>query len=257
MDWAGLSLAGEDVNHLLHIALVLVASVLYAMGMMEGRAGRVMFFSGLSLHVVTLIHRGAVLGWLPLTEKLDNVSWMALSMALCHWYYTTRDRLGDVNLISLPMIVVLNVSALAFRPVNTMTPFMHSPWFFLHTLFYSISYGYMGMASAIGIQSLIARRPEYEPLAYRAAMAGWIAISVSLCAGSIWFFVSYGTYWLWSAREMWITIMWLYWSLYLHARLMRGLKGTPARVIGAAGFAVAVFAYFGVGTIIPCPPTDF
>ena len=257
MEWAGLNLQGEDLNNIAHIVLVLLGGVLYSMGLMEGRKGRAMFLAGLAVHAITLIHRGVVLGWLPVTEKHDNVSWMAFAMALAHWHYTTRERLGEVNLISLPMVVVLYVSSLAFRPLNTVTPFMHTPWFYLHTLFYSVSYGYMGMASAIGIQSLIERRPDYEPPAYRAAMAGWIAISISLCAGSIWFFVSYGTYWLWSAREMWITIMWLYWSLYLHARLMRGLRGTPARVIGAEGFAVALFAYFGVGTIIPCPPTYF
>lgn len=247
----------EYGHQLLHIALVLCACSLYGMGMSEGRTGRLALAGGMLVHVISLLHRALVLGALPLAEKHDTVSWMALSMAAAQWYYTGRDRLTEVNLISIPVIVVLCLVSLGFRPINSVTPFMHSPWFYAHTFLYSISYGYMGIASAIGLEAMLWRRPQHEPSAYRAGAAGWIALSLSLCAGSMWFYMSYGTYWMWTSREMWITVLWLYWSLYLHARLIPSMRGMPASVMGAAGIAVALFAYFGLGTIIPSPPVDF
>lgn len=247
----------EYGQHVLHISLVLGAASIYAMGMMEGRKGRVLLALGILVHVISIIHRGILLGAMPVSEKHDTISWMALSMAGAHWYYTGRDRLQDVNLSSIPMIVLVLLVSLGFQPINTISPFMHSPWFYLHTLLYCTSYGYMGIAASIGLHSFLSHRPELEMTAYRAGVAGWIVLSLSLCAGSIWFYMAYGTYWLWTSREMWISILWLYWSLYLHARLIRGMAGIPARVMGLAGFAVALFAYFGVGTIIPSPPTDF
>ena len=43
--------------------------------------------------------------------------------------------------------------------------------------------------------------------------------------GGIWAYLAWGTYWLWTPKELWTTIVWFFYSLYLHARLVRGWTG--------------------------------
>ncbi len=240
--------------------MLLAPAAFYIMALMEGRAGRAMFGTGLALHALSIAHRGAVLGWLPLTEKHDNISFMAFVTALVFWYISRIDRnekFKSLGRYALPLICGMIFVALKFHTINTMSPFMQTPWFFAHSLFYFISYAFFAIAACLGTHYVISGESEYEVMEYRLLSLGWILLSVSLFAGSVWFYFAYGTYWLWTSKEMWISITWLFVGLYLHARLMRSLHGVPAAVMGVFVFGVALFTYFGVGTVIPSPPTQF
>ena len=45
-----------------------------------------------------------------------------------------------------------------------------------------------------------------------------------LVAGGIWGYYAWGTYWLWTPKELWTSILWLFYALWLHLRL-QGLDG--------------------------------
>lgn len=257
----------------LMLFMLLAPAAFYVMGLMEGgqgRAGRRMFIAGLVLHFLSIAHRGLLLGWLPITEKRDNISFMTFVLALLYFYLDGRmdsrggeaDKGMDKNMKNLqwlviPLICVLIFVAVMHRTVNTLSPFMLTPWFFAHTFFYFLSYAFFALAACLGTQYIISGRAEVEVFQYRMLSLGWILFSVSLFAGSVWFYLAYGTYWLWTSRELWIAITWLWLGLYLHARLMRGYRGEPVAVLGVLVFAVALFAYFGVGSVISSPPTQF
>jgi ABC-type transport system involved in cytochrome c biogenesis permease subunit len=242
---------------LLTFFLLLVPAALYIMGLMEGRVGRVMFLSGILLHLTSIIHRGLLLGWLPLTEKHDNLSLMAFVAALLYLYLMRSNKYKAITRYALPFICGMIFVALKFKTINTISPFMQSPWFFAHSLFYFLAFAWFGLAACFGLHYVLTGEGEYEVVQYRLLSQGWILLSVALFAGSVWFYLAYGTYWLWSAKELWISITWLYVGLYLHARLMRSFHGVPAAVMGVLVFGVALFTYFGVGTVIPSPPTQF
>ncbi len=244
--------------------MLLAPAVFYIMALMEGRAGRVMLGAGLALHALSIAHRGALLGWLPLTEKYDNISFMAFVTAIVFWYISRNDRrnqrnekFGSLARYALPLICVMLFVSLKFHTINSISPFMQTPWFFAHSFFYFVSYAFFAIAACLGTHYVVSGDSQYEVLQYRLLSLGWILLSVSLFAGSVWFYFAYGTYWLWTSKEMWISITWLFVGLYLHARLMRSLYGVPAAVMGVLVFGVALFTYFGVGTVIPSPPTQF
>jgi len=71
-----------------------------------------------------------------------------------------------------------------------------------------------------------------------------------MISGGIWAFYAWGTYWLWTPKEFWTSILWLYYSVYLHTRLQRKLAGRPAAMIGAFGTVVMLFTYLGVGILM-------
>jgi ABC-type uncharacterized transport system permease subunit len=247
---------GEEGLSLLTIFLLLIPAALYVMGLMEGKKGYYFFLSGVFFHILSILQRGLVIGGIPLTEKHDNISFMAFSMALAYWYFY-RKGVKDIGITALPLISVFMCIALAFKPIDTVSPFLRSPWFYVHIFFYFIGYGFFGISACIGLHYIINGKGEYEMLQYKGSIHGWIIFTIALVAGSIWFFMAYGTYWLWTSKELWITLVWFYYGLYLHARLIKGLSGRPAAALGCVGFALALFAYFGVGAIIPSPPTQF
>ena len=237
--------------------VLVVPPAFYIMGLLEGRAGRRLFITGLVLHALSIAHRAALTGRLPFAEKHDNISFMAFCMALLYLYLSRRRDLKLASSLVLALVCGTVFVAIGHRTIDTVSPFMLTGWFYAHTFFYFLSYAFFGVSACLGVQYIYTREAEFEFLQYRLLSIGWILLSVSLFAGSVWFYIAYGSYWLWTSKELWISITWLYVGLYLHARLMRGLKGLPASVIGLLVFAVALFTYFGVGTVILSPPTQF
>lgn len=248
---------GEEGQAIAAIFLILVPASLYVMGLMEGRTGYALFLAGLAVHAVTIVLRGCVVSAVPLTEKYDNISFLTFAMALITWFYWQRRGIKDLALYALPLISVVLIAALAYMPINTLSPFQRTPWFTLHMFFFFLSFAFFGVSSCIGLLYLAGKETSLEAVQYGSAVSGWIMLSLALVTGSIWFFTAYGTYWLWTSKELWTTLLWFYYGMYLHARYMKGLTGRWAAAMGVLGFAVALFAYFGVGTIIPAPPTQF
>jgi ABC-type transport system involved in cytochrome c biogenesis permease subunit len=173
------------------------------------------------------------------------------------WYLGAKRWKGELGMLALPLISLLVIVAAAHRTVDTVSPFMRTPWFYLHTFFFFLSYGFFAVSFCAGALYMCRASVDCESMQYRTAAYGWVLYSVSLVMGSIWFFTAYGTYWLWTSRELWMTITWFFFGLYLHARLIVGIRGRVASALGILGFAVAMFAYFGVGTVLPSPPTQF
>jgi ABC-type transport system involved in cytochrome c biogenesis permease subunit len=248
---------GEEGQAVLRIIFHLFPVVFYIMGLMEGKKGHYLFLMGIATHLLVIITRGFALGTFPLTEKHDTISFMGFALACSYWYVGYRKGLSALGVMALPLISAIMVISFGHAPINTISPFLKTPWFTIHTFLYFTSYGLFGMSFCLGLFYFFNNRDDYESLQYKSIIYGWILFSVSLVTASIWFFLAHGTYWLWTSRELWVTLTWLYYGLYLHARLLKGLRGRPASVMGTLGFLVALFAYFGLGTVIPSPPTQF
>ena len=87
---------------------------------------------------------------------------------------------------------------------------------------------------------------------------GWLMLAVALMFGSIWFFLAYGSYWYWTAREFWLSLVWLYYGgVYLHCRYINRFSGRPAALLGVLGYPLMLFNYFGIGTVIQSPWSQF
>lgn len=247
----------EEIAQLVMIFSLLLPAALYAMGMMEGKRSHWYFLAGMIAHGLTIVQRAYAVGGIPLAEKHDNVSFMAFVMAVLTWSFMRRKRLREITIAAVPMVSVTLIVSLAFPVINTLSPFMRTPWFFLHMLTFFLSYGFFGISACLGLVYVRGGEGEVEALQYRTAAYGWTLYTLSLFLGSIWFYSAYGMYWLWTSRELWTTLTWFFYGMYLHQRYIKGIAGITAGIVGIIGFAVALFAYFGVGTIIPAPPVQF
>ncbi len=250
-------LSPEEIKQLITIFLLLIPATFYGLGLMEGEWARRFFLIGLVTHFLNIMYRGMTLKCLPLAEKFDNISFMAFSTALFYWYYSRNRDLKEMQLTAVPLAALLLLSAFFYMPINTVSPFMRTPWFYLHMFLFFLGYGFFGVSACAGVQYVMSGDVEHEALQYRTVSFGWTIYTISLLAGSIWFYIAYGMYWLWTSRELFTTLTWFFFGLYLHQRHIKGLSGRTAAIVGIVGYLAALFAYFGVGTIIPAPPVQF
>lgn len=237
--------------------MLVVPAALYALGIYEERKFDWLFGAGLLAHLLSIAERWAYTGLIPLSDKHDNVSLAAFTMAGLYFYLRRRGKAANLAPFAIPLICAAIIVSMGLRTVNSITPFMHTPWFYLHVLFYFTAYGWLGISSTLYAQYFLSGDASHEAQAHKLASTGWIMLSASLMFGSIWFYLAYGTYWLWTSKELWITVTWLYYGALLHARLINKLRGRTLAVLGVIAFVAAVFTYFGVGTVIKSPPTQF
>jgi ABC-type transport system involved in cytochrome c biogenesis permease subunit len=123
-------------------------------------------------------------------------------------------------------------------------------WFELHVAMSFLSYALFGLAAILGVSYLKRQDAALERLQYKSIFVGYSLFSLSMILGGVWAFLAWGTYWLWTPKELWTSLLWLYYGLYLHARLWQWWAGRPVAVLGIIGFAVVLFTYLGVGLLM-------
>ncbi len=90
-----------------------------------------------------------------------------------------------------------------------------------------------------------------DDLTYKMIAIGWPLFTAGgLVMGAIWANSAWGTYWSWDPKETWSLITWFVYSIYLHARYVRGWKGTQMAVISSVGFLAVMFTYLGVNLVL-------
>jgi ABC-type transport system involved in cytochrome c biogenesis permease subunit len=113
-----------------------------------------------------------------------------------------------------------------------------------------VSYALFAIGAIFGLLSVYGNDVRAERSQYRNLLLGYVLFSIAMIFGGIWAFLAWGTYWLWTPKELWTTIVWFFYSLYLHARLVRGWSGSKTAWMGVVGFVIVLFTYAGVGLLM-------
>jgi cytochrome c-type biogenesis protein CcsB len=91
---------------------------------------------------------------------------------------------------------------------------------------------------------------QLDDVTYRMIAVGWPLRTGGIITGAVWANSAWGTYWSWDPKETWSLITWFIYAIYLHARYVRGWKGTQMAVISAVGFLAVIFTYLGVNLVL-------
>lgn len=229
--------------------------VLVSLGLYIAAYYRVtLVYAGFLLQAFYMLNRGMQLGRLPIVGPHDTLFFMAVSTVLFAVPMTSgmKNRKGVLfPMIGLSVFFVL--LSLLYKPHNApLPPVLKTFWFETHVALSFFSYALFGIAAVLGILFLINKesgnspRMSLEHLQYKAVLVGYCLFSAAMVFGGIWAFYAWGTYWLWTPKELWTVILWLFYSLYLHARLRKWWVGKPAVVLGIMGFIIVMFTYLGV-----------
>lgn len=229
--------------------LLLVSAALYL-----GSFWRLPFLAALVLELSYLAGRGLSLGRLPLLGPQDTLAFFSCSLALMALpFLFTRELAGRRGFSFSCGALVASFGLLAF-PFPTLNlplpPVLDTYWFELHVALAFFAYALFGVAALLGGAFLLKGERGLLDLQYRAALVGYSFFSGSMVAGGIWGYYAWGTYWLWTPKELWTSILWLFYSLYLHLRAKGPSWDRAFAALGILGFLVTLFTYLGVSLLL-------
>ncbi len=222
-----------------------------------------LLYAGFVLQTGYLFMRGIDLGRIPVVGVHDTLNFLSASLVL--FSFPVRKAIRAVAGF-YPMVSGAAAGFTAFSLLSPpygmpLPPVLRTYWFELHVILSFFSYALFGIACLLGIVYRREHRGGSQPpvaverAQYKTALIGYSLFSLSMIFGGIWAYLAWGTYWLWTPKELWTTVLWLYYSLYLHARLRgyeppRSWAGRPSAVLGIIGFGLVLFTYLGVGLLM-------
>ena len=219
-----------------------------------GSFRRPLFVAALALELFYLALRGVGLGRLPLIGPQDTLAFFSCSiglMALPFIYSRELSGRNDFLWSCGGLAALFAFVALPFPTLNMpLPPILDTYWFELHVALAFFAYALFGVAALLGGAFLFQGGRGLLDLQYRAALVGYSFFSLSMVSGGIWGYYAWGTYWLWTPKELWTSILWLFYSLYLHLRVKGPAWDKAFAWLGIVGFFVTLFTYLGVSILM-------
>lgn len=213
---------------------------------------RAFLYIGLVLQTAYVISRGLELGRLPLVGPHDTLIFLSASIAAFFLPFNiTLKKYPDFYKGTAIVSIAFTAFGLIAKQHNApLPPVLKTLWFELHVVLSFLSYALFGVGAVIGYLYLKRKDNLLEGVQYKSILIGYSLFSLSMIFGGIWAYLAWGTYWLWTPKELWTSIVWLFYSLYLHARLIKWWTGRPSAVLGIIGFFIVIFTYLGVSLLM-------
>lgn len=230
--------------------LLLIPVALYLFGGLR----RPLFIAAVLAEAAYLANRGMDLGRLPLIGPHDTLAFFSTScgvMALPFLCSPVLKEAKEFRFAASFLAAITALMALPFPAFNMpMPPILNTLWFELHVALAFFAYALFGIGAILGLLYLKSAERQYLDLQYKAALVGFSFFSASMTSGGIWGYYAWGTYWLWTPKEFWTSILWLYYSFYLHLRLKGADLERTVAWGGIIGFGVTMFTYLGVSMLM-------
>lgn len=233
----------------------------------------IFLYAGFLTQTVYLFSRGVQLERLPLVGPHDTLFFLSAATVLFAFAIASKmkDRQRFLNFIAGLAVLFIFLSLL-YKPHNyPLPPVLRTFWFETHAAFSFFSYALFGIGAILGVLCLTDKEnsnvtenadtlhlsggqsyglQSTESLQYKTILVGYFLFSTAMIFGGIWAYLAWGTYWLWTPKELWTVILWLFYSLHLHARLRSWWTGRPSAILGIIGFAIVMFTYLGVSLLM-------
>lgn len=230
--------------------LLMIAAGLY----LFGGFNRFIFAAALAVQLIYLAGRGIVLERLPLVGPHDTLVFFSACIGLMAvpFLRTQEARKSSSFMAATGILAALfTLLALLFPPYRMpLPPILQTLWFEVHVAFAFFAYALFGIGAILGGLYLIRRDKSLLDLQFRAGLVGFSFFSASMISGGIWGYYAWGTYWLWTPKELWTSVLWLFYALYLHLRLKGARWDWITAWGGIIGFAVTLFTYLGVSMLM-------
>lgn len=149
--------------------------------------------------------------------------------------------------------------------ITNLVPVLKSYWLIIHVAVITSSYGFLAMASLLGLLNLllmisrgrIKNRAKKERIAASiselsliielAMMIGLLLLTIGSFIGGVWANESWGRYWGWDPKETWALVSILVYTVVLHFRSVPKLNNQLMLSSGAlVGFSSIIMTFFGV-----------
>jgi len=141
---------------------------------------------------------------------------------------------------------------------------LQSPWRQVHILTIMLSYAILLVAFGLHAAYLcrvafVRSAPDHpdalaldlDRKAYLLVAWGFLFLTIGISTGAAWGHSSWGRYWGWDPKEVWATVAWAIYALFLHLRIFFRAPRWLLALINIVGYAAILFTYFGVTYLLP------
>ena len=201
-----------------------------------------------------------------LYESLVFAAWAIMLIYLVMEYRTKQRALGVFPaLFAFLAMAYASFSTGVNSKIQPLLPALKSNWLIAHVVTCFIGYAAFAVSFGIsilyiareskkenpgGAHSLLPDLRQLDELNYQMVLFGFLWLSLGIMTGSVWADLAWGAYWSWDPKETWSLITWLIYAALLHARTMKGWRGSRVAWLSIIGFGCVLFTYFGVNFLL-------
>jgi cytochrome c-type biogenesis protein CcsB len=192
-------------------------------------------------------------------ESLVFFAWTLPALGLFAFRRYFKGYLGAlVSVLACLLLAYASFGGVDTR-IKPLMPALKSNWLLIHVVAAFLGYAAFALAFGAGLLYLVQeRRPrkslpppaQLDRLVYRAAVLGFLLLTLGILTGAVWAETAWGRYWSWDPKETWSLITWLIYATLLHARLLKGWQGRRIAWLAVLGFLAVLFTYFGVSFLL-------
>ncbi|MEW5734337.1 MAG: c-type cytochrome biogenesis protein CcsB [Thermodesulfobacteriota bacterium] len=204
-------------------------------------------------------------GHAPFSNMYESLVFFALTISAICLVVVRRTKMPALGALASPLaflaLCYASLSPHVSDRIEPLLPALKSNWLIAHVMTCFLGYAAFAVGFCAGILYLLrersrerrdgiwARIPDagaLDNLTHRVVVFGFLFLTIGIITGAVWANSAWGRYWGWDPKETWSLITWLFYATFLHARLVRGWKGSRVAWLSSAGFAAVIFTYFGV-----------
>jgi ABC-type transport system involved in cytochrome c biogenesis permease subunit len=206
--------------------------------------------------LASLVFRAIATGHGPFANMYEFSMAFAFGILAAYMWFERTYHQRILALVALPVALAMMLYASTIpADIEPLVPALQNNLLLtVHVAVAIVAYGSFAIAFAAAGLYLV--QPEggrwglpkpqvLDEIAYRAVVVGFPFLTLTIILGAIWADTAWGTYWSWDPKETASLVTWLIYGAFLHARVMRGWRGSRAAWLLILGFAATLFTYFG------------
>ena len=218
-------------------------------------------FTAFFTYSASLILRTILCRHAPMTGFFESLFFFGWSICFMCFIAYLRFRETFFLPFTFPVLFLLTLKAyFAPRKIKPLFPALKTIWFELHVSTSFLAYGVFLIGFGGGISYLLKgvsrysdilpERDKIDLITYRSAVWGFFLFSFAMVTGGVWAYLAWCNYFIWTPKEIWSILLWMFYAFYLHARLLSEWSGKRCAWLGILGFIVTMFTYLGVSLLM-------
>ena len=214
------------------------------------------------VHTLVLAGRWYISGHAPMSngyESMIFVSWVTLLAGLI-FVKRSGYAMALTGILAALALMVAGMSNMN-PEITNLVPVLKSPWLTIHVAVIMAGYGFLGLASIMGLMNVVlyaflspANKERVEEVILQVTRVNHLTLIVGLYfmtagvfLGGVWANESWGRYWGWDPKETWALITVLVYAFVTHMHRIPGLRGQYAfNLASFISYSSVMMTYFGV-----------
>jgi cytochrome c-type biogenesis protein CcsB len=218
---------------------------------------------GVVLRVIEIWRVSGFFMPLPVTNTYETFAFFAwvipLAYLLFEWRYKVRSLGAFAIGLAFLFVALASSPLVADKGARPMVPALQSYWLVAHVVFTITGEGFFAIGFVAGLLFLwqgwrgkdVQALKKLDEISYKAIAIGFPFFTLgAMIFGMVWAQHAWGRYWGWDPKEVWSLITWLFYALYLHARVTWGWRDHKTAWLAVFGFVAAIFTWFGVNYLL-------